>query len=149
MIIGASEGLCSDSISKEYKKINFLNTAASILRQSVYEMEIFTQFLGGKKETVMGLAGLGDLYVSAAGGRNSKMGKFIGDGMSFHDAKKNKMPNDTIEGAELAFEIGKKIKTDFSKNEIPLMFSMINTICDDKPLLVDWKLFKENKSIND
>ena len=66
-----------------------------------------------------------------------------------NDAKKNKMPNDTIEGAELAFEIGKKIKTDFSKNEIPLMFSMINTICDDKPLLVDWKLFKENKSIND
>ena len=34
-------------------------------------------FKKGKKETVKGLAGLGDLYVSAAGGRNSKMGAFI------------------------------------------------------------------------
>lgn len=113
MIIGASEGLCSNQISNEFKKINYLNTSASILRQSIHEMEIFTESLKGKKETVIGLAGLGDLFVSASGGRNSKMGKFIGYGMTYKEAKKNKMPNETVEGAQLAFDIGPKLKNDF------------------------------------
>ena len=42
-------------------------------------MEIFVEHLNGKKETVKGLAGLGDLYVSSAGGRNSKMGSNLGE----------------------------------------------------------------------
>ena len=67
------------------------------------------KFLKGKEETVYGLAGVGDLYVSAVGGRNSKMGEFLGKGLTFKSAKKKFMLNDTIEGAELAFEIGKQI----------------------------------------
>ena len=42
------------------------------MRQCIYEMELFVDFFKGKRETVLGLAGLGDLYVSSAGGRNSK-----------------------------------------------------------------------------
>ena len=38
-------------------------------------------------ETVYGLAGLGDLYVSAIGGRNSLMGKYLGQGHLYKDAK--------------------------------------------------------------
>ena len=68
----------------------YLNTSAALIKQSVYEMEVFTEFLKGKKETVKGLAGLGDLYVSAAGGRNSKMGAFIGEGIFFLKQKKQK-----------------------------------------------------------
>ena len=90
----------------------------------------------------MGLAGIGDLYVSADGGRNSKMGEFLGQGMSFKLAKKTKMPNVTVEGADLALEIGKKIKSEFDIKTLPLMTSIINTICDEQPLLVNWEYFK-------
>ena len=107
-----------------------------------YEMIIFTENQKGKKETVMGLAGIGDLYVSDKGGRNSKMGEYLGQGMTFKEAKKTKMPNDTIEGADLAQEIGSKVKSDFDNKELPLMTCMINTICDETPLKVDWKNFK-------
>ena len=62
----------------------------------------------------MGLAGIGDLYVSADGGRNSKMGAYLGQGMNYSNAKKIKMPTETIEGADLALEIGKKVKNEFS-----------------------------------
>jgi glycerol-3-phosphate dehydrogenase (NAD(P)+) len=146
MVIGASEGLCSKQISNKYKEINYLNTAASVMRQSIYEMQIFTKFLNGKSETVIGLAGLGDLYVSSAGGRNSKIGKFIGHGMTFSEAKNQKMKNVTIEGADLAFEIGTKVKKDFDIQQLPLMISMINTICDNKKLNIEWDNFKENKN---
>ena len=139
MAVGASRGLCDSIASKEK---NYLNTAAALIQESIYEMTIFVEKLKGKKETVMGLAGIGDLYVSADGGRNSKMGEYLGQGMTFKEAKKTKMPNDTVEGADLALEIATKVKSDFDSKKLPLMTSMINTICDEKPLKVDWNNFK-------
>ena len=86
MAVGAATGL-----NKLQSKGNFyLNTSATLVKPSVYEMEVFAEFLKGKKETVKGLAGLGDLYVSAAGGRNSKMGSFIGEGLVFQKLRKQK-----------------------------------------------------------
>ena len=142
MAIGASQGLCHPSVSKEIREKNYLNTAAALIQESIYEMTIFTEKLKGKKETVVGFAGIGDLYVSADGGRNSKMGEYLGQGMTFKEAKKIKMPNDTVEGADLALEIGTKVKRDFDNKTLPLMTSMINTICDEVPLEIDWKNFK-------
>ena len=52
------------------------------------------------------------------------------------------MPNDTIEGADLAQEIGSRVKSDFDNKELPLMTCMIDTICDEIPLKIDWKNFK-------
>ena len=49
----------------------------------------FVSHYGGKPETVYGLAGLGDLYVSAIGGRNSLMGKYLGEGYFIKKLKKN------------------------------------------------------------
>ena len=141
MVVGASQGLCHPSGTKGK---NYLNTAAALIQESIYEMIIFVEKLKGKKETVIGLAGIGDLYVSADGGRNSKMGEYLGQGMKFQEAKKTKMPNITVEGADLALEIGVKIKKDFDIKTLPLMISMINTICVEKPLKVDWKNFKKN-----
>jgi glycerol-3-phosphate dehydrogenase (NAD(P)+) len=137
MAIGAAAGL-----NKTKPRGNLhLNTAATLVKQSVYEMEVFTEFLKGKKETAKGLAGLGDLYVSIAGGRNSKMGALIGEGIVFSEAKKNKMSNVTVEGAELIFEIGKKVKEDFDEKKLPLMIAMINAILEDKKLEIKWENF--------
>ena len=142
MVLGASEGLCNSNVTKEIREKNYLNTAAALLQQSIIEMGTFTEKLGGRKETVMGLAGIGDLYVSDKGGRNSKMGQYLGQGMTFKEAKKTQMPADTIEGADLALEVGSKVKSDFDIKQLPLMTSIIDTICDEKPLTVQWKYFK-------
>ena len=138
MIIGASEGLCSEKANKEIKSKNYLNTAASLIHRSITEMVYFTKTLDGKEETVYGLAGLGDLYVSSAGGRNSKMGKYLGEGYEYLKAKEMFMPNDTIEGAELALQIGSKIIKEFDKAKIPLMISLIETICNNKKFNFKW-----------
>ena len=142
MALGASEGLCNSNVTKEIREKNYLNTAAALLQQSINEMIIFTEKLKGKKETVIGLAGIGDLYVSDKGGRNSKMGHYLGQGMTFKEAKQIKMPKDTIEGADLALEIGSKVKSDFDVKKLPLMTSIIDTICNEKPLTVKWNYFK-------
>ena len=141
MAVGAAKGLCSNNVTEEIREKNYLNTASALIKQSVQEMEIFVEHLKGKKETVKGLAGLGDLYVSSGGGRNSLMGSYIGQGMTFSEAKKNKMSKVTVEGADLAIEIGKKVNQDFDKKKLPLMLSMINAIVDDKKLELDWQYF--------
>ena len=141
MAVGAAKGLCSKNASNEIRDKNYLNTASALIKQSVQEMEIFVEHLKGKKETVKGLAGLGDLYVSSGGGRNSKMGSYIGEGMTFSEAKKSKMEKVTVEGADLAIEIGKKVNEDFDKKKLPLMLGMINAIIEDKKLEFDWQYF--------
>ena len=141
MAVGAAKGLCSNNVSEEIREKNYLNTASALIKQSIQEMEIFVEHLKGKKETVKGLAGLGDLYVSSGGGRNSKMGSYIGEGMIFSEAKKLKMEKVTVEGADLAIEIGKKVNEDFDKKKLPLMLGMINAIIDDKKLEFDWQHF--------
>ncbi len=142
MAVGAAKGLSSLNASEEVRKKNYLNTASALIKQSIHEMEIFVEHLNGKKETVKGLAGLGDLYVSSGGGRNAKMGSYIGEGLTFSEAKKTKMENVTVEGADLAKEIAKKVNQDFDEKTLPLMLSMINAIVKNKKLDLNWELFR-------
>ena len=142
MAVGAAKGLCSNNVSSEVREKNYLNTASALIKQSIYEMEIFVEHLKGKKETVKGLAGLGDLYVSSGGGRNAKMGAYIGEGLSFSEVKKTKMEKITVEGADLAKEIAKKVKEEFDENKLPLMLGMINAIVEDKKLELNWEAFR-------
>ena len=138
MLIGASEGLSNSRASKEIQSKYYLNTAASLIHRSISEMVEFVTHYGGRAETVYGLAGLGDLYVSAIGGRNSLMGKYLGEGYLYKDAKEKFMKNTTVEGAQLALEIGPKILQDLNPKHFPLMFSMLNTICENKKLEIEW-----------
>ena len=142
MAVGAAKGLCSNDISNEVREKNYLNTSSALIKQSIHEMEVFVEHLKGKKETVKGLAGLGDLYVSSGGGRNAKMGSYIGEGLTFSKAKKMKMEKVTVEGADLAKEIAKKVNEDFDNKKLPLMLAMINAIVEDKKLEIDWEAFR-------
>ena len=138
MLIGASEGLSNTKAPKEIQSKYYLNTSASLIHRSISEMVEFVTFYGGRSETVYGLAGLGDLYVSAIGGRNSLMGKYLGQGYLYREAKEKFMKDITVEGAQLALEIGPKILQELNPKHFPLMFSMLKTICENKKLEIKW-----------
>ena len=114
------------------------NTSSALFRKSIDEMKYLTNYFKGKKETVYGLAGLGDLYVSAMGGRNSKMGEYLGKGYTFTQAKKKFMKNDTVEGADLAKEIAPFVFKKINKRRIPLMISMLEAIVKNKKLNIKY-----------
>ena len=88
-------------------------------------MKYLIKYFKGNDDTISGLAGVGDLYVSASGGRNSKMGSFLGKGFTFKTAKKRFMPNDTVEGEQLAREIAPFILKKINKKKIPLMINLL------------------------
>ena len=70
------------------------------------------------------------------------MGSYIGEGLTFSQAKKKNMEKVTVEGADLAKEIAKKVNEDFDKKKLPLMLGMINAIVEDKKLDLNWELFR-------
>ena len=113
-----------------------LNSSSNLFQKSILEMKYLIKFFKGKDETISGLAGVGDLYVSAAGGRNSKMGSYLGKGFTFKSAKKKFMSKETVEGEQLAREIGPFIIKKIDKKRIPLMINLLRAILNNKKLKV-------------
>ena len=132
--------ICS-SIKNIYSMIigagDSLNMSSSLFKKSINEMIYITKYFKGKIETALGLAGVGDLYVSAAGGRNSRMGSYLGQGYTFNNAKRKFMPNETVEGEQLAREIAPFVLKKIQQKKIPLMTKLIKSIINNKKLILN------------
>ena len=132
--------ICS-SIKNIYSMIigagDSLNMSSSLFKKSLNEMIYITKYFKGKIETALGLAGVGDLYVSAAGGRNSKMGSYLGQGYTFNNAKRKFMPNETVEGEQLAREIAPFVLKKIQQKKIPLMTKLIKSMINNKKLILN------------
>ena len=111
-----------------------LNSSSDLFQKSVNEMKFLIKHFKGDETTILGLAGIGDLYVSAVGGRNSKMGDFLGKGFTFTAAKRKFMPKDTVEGEQLAREIAPYILKKINQKNIPLMSHLLKTIIYNKKI---------------
>lgn len=73
------------------------NARAAMLTRGLGEMARFSKALGGKSTTIWGLAGMGDLLLTATStlSRNYRFGQLVGKGMPVHEAK---MRVGTVEG---------------------------------------------------
>ena len=122
------------------------NVAAGLFAQAIAEMATLTEALGGDPATAAGLAGAGDLYVTCLAGRNSRMGRLLGLGRAYSDAKAKDMPDDTVEGAELARALGPTLERMVETGrlpgaKLPLMGAVLDAINRDRPLAWDFARF--------
>lgn len=122
------------------------NLAAGLFAQSLTEMRLLVAALGGDVATVDGLAGVGDLYVTCLAGRNSRMGRLLGLGLSYSEAKSGHMAADTVEGAELARAIGPQLERMWAtqalpEQRMPLSRAIVATVCHDRPMTFNWHNF--------
>ena len=86
------------------------NTFAALITRGLSELSRLGVELGGKKETLYGLSGLGDLIVTCLSehSRNRKAGKLIGQGKTLEETKKEVvMVIEIIDNIEVAYELGK------------------------------------------
>lgn len=75
------------------------NARAALITRGVAEMARLVSAMGGRVETVMGLAGMGDLVLTACGAsRNRHFGVALGKGMSVKEASAGKL----VEGLQNA-----------------------------------------------
>jgi glycerol-3-phosphate dehydrogenase (NAD(P)+) len=78
-VIAIAIGLC-DGLAEQFGVEALTNTKAFVFSRGLVEMARLARALGGRAETVLGLAGAGDLFVTALGGRNARFGKLVGAG---------------------------------------------------------------------
>lgn len=75
------------------------NLRAAVFAQSIREMSLVCEALGGRKETAIGLAGVGDLEVTGISGRNKFFGMRLGRGENPRDAEAQmRAAGHTVEG---------------------------------------------------
>lgn len=122
------------------------NLAAAVFGQGLWEISYLVDYMGGDLRSVYSLPAAGDQYVTSMGGRNGHMGRWLGLGMRFSEAKAQHMPDDTIEGAELARAIGPTIEAmvergDLDGARLPLLRTMIDIVCHDAPVDIPWDEF--------
>ena len=138
-IIGSSPRQVG-SLSKN-KDDNYFNTSSGLFEQSLKEMKYIVQKFGGNIDTTYGLAGAGDLYVSILGGRNARLGFYLGKGLLYKSIVKKQMKNITVEGAELIKLSGARILSLVGQKKLPLLKSLLKAIKKNKKLKIDWKQF--------
>jgi glycerol-3-phosphate dehydrogenase (NAD(P)+) len=75
------------------------NARAALITRGLAEMARLVEVLGGQSSTVMGLAGMGDLLLTATGpqSRNRTFGELVGKGQSV-DAARDALGGQVIEG---------------------------------------------------
>ncbi len=122
------------------------NLAAAIYAQGLSEINYLVNIMGGQPRTVYTLPGAGDLYVTAQGGRNCRMGRFLGLGSPYSEAKAKYMAEVTIEGAQLAEAIGPTVKNLIAQGKLdgralPLFQTMIDIVCHNAPVEIPWDAF--------
>ena len=122
------------------------NTASAIFAQSLWEIGYLVEYLGGQRCSVYTLPGAGDFYATCQSGRNSRMGRLIGLGISYRQAKALHMPEDTVEGAELALAIGPTVEAMINRGDLdgaalPLLQAVIDMIRHEKPPQIPWDEF--------
>lgn len=93
--VGMVEGL-SDRLVERVSVHAFANARAAVFALGLIDMVRLAEHLGGRADTVLGLAGAGDLYVTCLGGRNGRFGRLLGAGQTPEQARK--AIGSTIEG---------------------------------------------------
>ena len=142
--VGFAEGVLNALGGREGRYRNY-NFAAALFAQGAREMFDMMGVLGGDPATPSWLPGVGDQWVTAAGGRNVKVGGLIGEGMRFSEAKAS-MPGVTLEGAAAIDVIGRALGplTDrgvIGKEQFPLLRHLYEVIGLDQQLDLPWSSF--------
>ncbi|MFN2610146.1 MAG: NAD(P)H-dependent glycerol-3-phosphate dehydrogenase [Actinomycetota bacterium] len=78
-VLAIGIGLC-DGLA-EVKGRSMTNTKAALFSRGLVEMSKLAEAMGGKSDTVLGLSGAGDLFVTVLGGRNGRFGRLVGTGL--------------------------------------------------------------------
>jgi glycerol-3-phosphate dehydrogenase (NAD(P)+) len=122
------------------------NAAAIIFGQAIRELMILAEALGGTAESVWGMPGAGDLYVTCQAGRNSRLGNHLGRGLTFRQTRDGPMKGDTIEGAELGLAAAPALRAMMTRGELeasrlPLTTALLDALTTDIPLDIPWQNF--------
>jgi glycerol-3-phosphate dehydrogenase (NAD(P)+) len=138
LAVGMAGGLLERSGGVDASGAAMHNTAAALFGLSAREMVRIVALMGGDPEIVACLPGVGDQYVTSAGGRTVRMGQLLGKGLTYPEACRE-MAGETLEGAYVVQQLGRALplweaRGVLGREELPLTRMLIRVITENAPV---------------
>lgn len=150
LAVGMAYGLldveaAGDASRRDEAGASMHNTAAALFAQGCQEIKRILDIVGGSGDLAASLPGAGDLYVTSMGGRTVRLGRLLGSGKSFAEARLI-MAGETLESVEIVRAMGVlvpawKAKGRLGASELPLMETLIEVVIEGKPLRLPMENF--------
>lgn len=151
LAIGVSAMLTAYPLEDGYAK----NPVAALYNQAVLELFTLSRWISSDQETqsqdssasvdvAFDLPGMGDLHVTVGGGRNSRLGTFLGKGRKLSELLTSDLKDITVEGVDT----GKRLAPGFYAacksgvlpiDRVPLTSAILDTIVNDKVFKFDFE----------
>ncbi len=136
--VGLAAGILEKSGGVNAAGAHMHNVAAAVFGQACTEIERMLQIAGGSRHFAYGLPGAGDLYVTCQGGRTLRLGRLLGMGRSFSEAREI-MAGETLESAEIVRELGKALpglveRGRLGPDELPVLRALVDVLVHGRPI---------------
>lgn len=138
--IGVSAMLSAYPLDDSHAK----NPVAALFNQAVQELLILSRWIvsieAGQhsgNDAAFDLAGMGDLHVTVGGGRNSRLGNYLGRGRRLQDIIATDMAGVTVEGVDTGRRLAPGFKAacnsgKLSLKDLPLTHAILRSIEQDE-----------------
>lgn len=149
LAVGLAEGMLDRIGGTDEAQARNHNPAAAIFGASAKEMARLVSILGGNPAMVTNLPGVADQYVTCMGGRTVRLGRLLGKGLTYEQAR-TEMAEDTLESAFVVAQIAKALpgleaRGLLGSEELPLTRCLCRSIADNALALVDFdRLFDDD-----
>ncbi len=142
--VGMGAGL-HERLGREAGPVAHHNWEAAVFAQACVEMRLVVRALGGDPAVVAGLPGAGDLLVTSSGGRSTRLGRLLGLGLPYREARE-RMAGDTLEGADTVAVVGGAIprlveRGVLARGSLPLMEHLHEIIVQGRDLRMPFERF--------
>ena len=112
--------------------------AAAVFAQGCSEIDRMLELLGATRAAALGLPGAGDFYVTAMGGRTVRLGRLLGQGNTYTEARRI-MAGETLESAEILRTLGAAFPLLTARgligpDDFPLLRSLGQAVVADRPI---------------
>jgi glycerol-3-phosphate dehydrogenase (NAD(P)+) len=149
LAVGMAEGMLERLGGPDEASAQNHNPAAALFGASAKEMARLVSVLGGNPAMVTSLPGVGDEYVTCMGGRTVRLGRLLGKGLTYEQARAE-MAGETLESAFVVAQIAKALpgleaRGLLGRDELPLTRCLCRTISENAPPDVDFDhLFRDD-----
>ena len=137
LAVGLAEGMLERLGGTDEANAQNHNPAAALFGASAREMARLVSVLGGNPAMVTSLPGVGDQYVTCMGGRTVRLGRLLGKGLTYEQARAE-MAGETLESAFVVAQIAKALpgleaRGLLGRDELPLTRCLCRAISENTP----------------
>jgi glycerol-3-phosphate dehydrogenase (NAD(P)+) len=148
--VGLAAGLLEREGGIDAAGAHMHNLAAGIFAQACTEIERMLQLMGSTRPFAYWLPGAGDLFVTVQGGRSMRLGKLMGQGHTYDEAREL-MGEETLEAAFIVQQMGvalPKLTAQglIAPDDFPLMRALVDIVVHERAVDLPLDAFLYNSA---